>query len=170
MILDLPGNGGQTKIPTDYCANIFRVAPICPCTARPSLVPSQGSSMKGRERPCAIRRRLRSSLNVLQRSVELAARSSRSGPSRRLKLIPRERTGASRWLFRAGARIDGCTILQNRQQALGFGDFFPRIPKKLRLEATFSAFSPLVRRRRSANRLSDSLGFGFEFQLDRQPV
>jgi hypothetical protein len=58
----------------------------------------------------------------------------------------------------------------NRQQALGFGDFFPRMPKKLRLEATFSAFSTLVRRRRSANRLSDSLRFGFEFQLDRQPV
>jgi hypothetical protein len=32
------------------------------------------------------------------------------------------------------------------QQALGFGDFFPRIPKKPRLEATFSAFSTLVRR------------------------
>uniref|UniRef100_UPI001AEC1853 hypothetical protein n=1 Tax=Bradyrhizobium sp. URHD0069 TaxID=1380355 RepID=UPI001AEC1853 len=31
------------------------------------------SSMKGRERPCSIRRRLRSSQNVLQRSVELAA-------------------------------------------------------------------------------------------------
>jgi hypothetical protein len=69
----------------------------------------------------------------------VSARSSRSGPSRPLKLIPRERTGASRQLFRAGARIDGCTILQNRQQALGFGDFFPRIPKKLWREATFSA-------------------------------
>jgi hypothetical protein len=45
--------------------------------------------------------------------------------------------------------------------------FFPRIPKKLRLEATFSAFSTLVRRRRSANRRSDSLRFGFEFQSDR---
>jgi hypothetical protein len=31
--------------------------------------------MKGRERPCSIRRRLRSSLNVLQRSVELATQS-----------------------------------------------------------------------------------------------
>ena len=59
-------------------ANIFRVAPICPCTVRPSSVPSQGSSMKGRERPCSIRRRLRSSQNVLQRSVELAAQSGRS--------------------------------------------------------------------------------------------
>src|SRR5258707_5332623 len=29
--------------------------------------------MKGRERPCSIRRRLRSSQNVLQRSVELAS-------------------------------------------------------------------------------------------------
>jgi hypothetical protein len=33
--------------------------------------------MKGRERPCSIRRRLRSSQNVLQRSVELAAQSGR---------------------------------------------------------------------------------------------
>src|SRR3981189_2083303 len=71
-ILDLPGSAGQTKTPTDCCASIFRVAPICPCTARPSSVLSQGSSMKGRERPCSIRHRLRSSQNVLQRSVELA--------------------------------------------------------------------------------------------------
>ena len=78
MILDLPGSVGQTKTPTDCCARIFRVAPICPCTARPSSVPSQGSSMKGRERPCSIRRRLRSSQNVLQRSVELARQSGRS--------------------------------------------------------------------------------------------
>ena len=40
-----------------------------------SSVPSQGSSMKGRERPCSIRRRLRSSQNVLQRSVEPAAQT-----------------------------------------------------------------------------------------------
>ena len=88
MILDLPGSAGQTKIPTDCCANICRVAPICPCTVRPSSVPSQGSSMKGRERPCSIRRRLRSSLNVLQRSVELAARSGHSGVIRRNIGIP----------------------------------------------------------------------------------
>src|ERR1700716_2369912 len=75
VILDLPGSAGQTKTPTDCCASIFRVAPICPCTARPSSVLSQGSSMKGRERPCSIRHRLKSSQNVLQRSVELAARS-----------------------------------------------------------------------------------------------
>jgi hypothetical protein len=31
--------------------------------------------MKGRERPCSIRRQLRSSQNVLQRSVEPAAQS-----------------------------------------------------------------------------------------------
>ena len=72
---DLPGNAGRTKTPTDCCVSIFRVAPICPCTARPGSVPLQGSSMKGRERPCSIRRRLRSSQNVLQRSVELAAKT-----------------------------------------------------------------------------------------------
>src|SRR4030081_1020902 len=77
VILDLPGSAGQTKTPTDCCASIFRVAPICPCTARPSSVLSQGSSMKGRERPCSIRHRLRSSQNVLQRSVELAAQSGK---------------------------------------------------------------------------------------------
>src|SRR5712671_4105991 len=76
VILDLPGSAGQTKTPTDCCASIFRVAPICPCTARPSSVLSQGSSMKGRERPCSIRHRLRSSQNVLQRSVELAPKSA----------------------------------------------------------------------------------------------
>src|SRR5690349_1832681 len=48
-------------------------------TARPSSVPSHGSSMKGRERPCSIRRRLRSSQNVLQRSVELATQSEHWG-------------------------------------------------------------------------------------------
>src|SRR4029077_14651145 len=50
-------------------------APICPCIARPSLARSQGSSMKGRERPCSIRPQLRSSQNVLRRSVEPAAKS-----------------------------------------------------------------------------------------------
>ena len=75
VTLGLPGSAAQTKIPTDCCASIFRGAPICPCTARPSSVPSHDSSMKGRERPCAIRRRLRSSQNVLQRSVELAVKS-----------------------------------------------------------------------------------------------
>src|SRR3982075_788330 len=85
VILDLPGSAGQTKTPTDCCASIFRVAPICPCTARPSSVLSQGSSMKGRERPCSIRHRLRSSQNVLQRSVELAQQSGRSPKSKRPK-------------------------------------------------------------------------------------
>jgi IS30 family transposase len=39
VILGLPGSAGQTKTPTDCCASIFHVAPICPCTAtaRPSL-------------------------------------------------------------------------------------------------------------------------------------
>jgi hypothetical protein len=55
--------------------------------SQPSSVPSQDSSMKGGERPCSIRRRLRSSQNVLQRSVELAAKSGHSrrsafGPGR----------------------------------------------------------------------------------------
>lgn len=36
VTLALPGSVGQTKTPTDCCANIFRVAPICPDTARPS--------------------------------------------------------------------------------------------------------------------------------------
>jgi hypothetical protein len=49
-----PWQRGSNETPTDCCANIFRVAPICPCTARPSSVPSQGSSIKGRERPCSI--------------------------------------------------------------------------------------------------------------------
>jgi hypothetical protein len=78
VILDLLGSADQTKIPTDCCASIFRAALICPCTARPSSVLSQYSSMKGRERPCSTRRRLRSSQNVLQRSVEPAARTGRS--------------------------------------------------------------------------------------------
>src|SRR3982074_38079 len=96
VILDLPGSAGQTKTPTDCCASIFRVAPICPCTARPSSVLSQGNSREGRERPCSIRHRLRSSQNVLQRSVELAARSGRwakqrpqlSGNNRNLHVLP----------------------------------------------------------------------------------
>src|SRR3982074_945977 len=75
VILDVPGSARQTKTPTDCCASIFRAAPICPCTARPSSVLSQGSSMKGRERPCSIRNRLIRSQNVVQRSVELAAQS-----------------------------------------------------------------------------------------------
>src|SRR3984957_14314486 len=78
VTLGLPGSAAQTKTPTDCCASIFRAAPICLCTARPSSVLSQGSSMKGRESPCSIRRRLRSLQNVLQRSVELAPRSSHS--------------------------------------------------------------------------------------------
>jgi hypothetical protein len=84
VILDLPGSAAQTKTLTDCCASIFRAAPTCPCIARLSLVPSHGSSMKGRERPCSIRRRLRSSLNVLQRSVELATQSGHR--ARRLTL------------------------------------------------------------------------------------
>jgi len=44
MILAPPGSAA------DYCASISRVAPICPCTVRPSSVPSHGSSMKGREK------------------------------------------------------------------------------------------------------------------------
>jgi Integrase core domain len=51
-------------------------------TARPSSVPSQGSSMKGRERPCSIRHRLRSLQNVLQRSIELTAQSGQSAKRR----------------------------------------------------------------------------------------
>src|SRR3984893_18776102 len=53
-------------------------APICPCIARPASARSQGSSMKGRERPCSIRPQLRSSQNVLQRSVEPALFSALS--------------------------------------------------------------------------------------------
>jgi hypothetical protein len=46
--------------------------------------------MKGRERPCSIRRRLRSSRNVLQRSVELATQSGHSsGHRRRLRSCAR---------------------------------------------------------------------------------
>lgn len=75
MILNRPGSEDQMKTPTDCCASIFHAALICPCTVRPSSVPSQGGSMKDRERPCSIRRRLRSSPNVLQRSVEPATQS-----------------------------------------------------------------------------------------------
>jgi hypothetical protein len=71
-ILAVRGSAGQTKTPTDCCASIFRVASICPCIARPSSARSQGSSMKGRERPCSIRPQLRSSQDVLRRSVEPA--------------------------------------------------------------------------------------------------
>ena len=95
------GSAVQTKTPTDCCANIFRVAPICPCTVRPSSVPSQGSSMKGRERPCSIRRRLRSSQNVLQRSVELAAQSGRS-------LLTTDKNVASAYRFAIKAGIGRC--------------------------------------------------------------
>src|ERR1700746_3479804 len=69
------GSAGQAKTPIDCCASIFRAVPICPCIARPSSVRSQGNSMKGRERPCSIRPQLRSSQNVLRRSVEPASHS-----------------------------------------------------------------------------------------------
>jgi len=36
VTLGLPGSAAQTKLPTDCCANIFRVAPICPCIAKPN--------------------------------------------------------------------------------------------------------------------------------------
>src|SRR5271155_3667228 len=78
VTLAVPGSAGQTKTPTDCCASIFRAAPICPCIARPSSARSQGSSMKGRERPCSIRPQLRSSQNVLQRSVEPTANPGHS--------------------------------------------------------------------------------------------
>ena len=64
---------------------------------RLSSVPSQGSSTKGRERPCSIRRRLRSSQNVVRRPVEPAAlfghgrdgrRSPLSGVQRKPSLDP----------------------------------------------------------------------------------
>jgi len=48
--------------------------------------------MKGRERPCSIRRRLRSSQNVLQRSVELAAQPGHAAVVRRRLLLGVERT------------------------------------------------------------------------------
>src|SRR5271168_3622245 len=84
VTLAVPGSAGQTKTPTDCCASIFRAAPICPCIARPSSARSQGSSMKGRERPCSIRPQLRSSQNVLRRSVEPAAQSCHSSKGSRL--------------------------------------------------------------------------------------
>jgi hypothetical protein len=87
VTLAVPGSAGQTKTPTGCCANIFRVAPICPCIARPSSVPSRGSSTKGRERPCSTSPQLRSLQNVLQRSVEPAAII---GPSQRSVLGPSE--------------------------------------------------------------------------------
>src|SRR6476469_1765231 len=34
LILAVPGSVGQAKTPTGCCASIFRVAPICPCSAR----------------------------------------------------------------------------------------------------------------------------------------
>lgn len=72
MILGLPGSAAQTKTPTGCYVSIFRVAPICPCIAKPSSAPLQGTSTRGRERPCSIKPQLRSSPNVLQRSVEPA--------------------------------------------------------------------------------------------------
>jgi hypothetical protein len=73
-----PGSAGQTKTPTDCCANIFRVAPICPYIAKPNSARSQGSSMKGPERPCSIKPQQTSSRNVLPRPVEPAANSCHS--------------------------------------------------------------------------------------------
>lgn len=75
----------------DCCANIFRVAPICPRIARPSSVPSRGSSMKVRERPCSTSPQLRSSLNVLQRPVEPAPQSGRSYANRASKPVTDEK-------------------------------------------------------------------------------
>ena len=37
VIRAVHGSAGQTKTPTDCCASIFRVAPICPCIARAKL-------------------------------------------------------------------------------------------------------------------------------------
>jgi IS30 family transposase len=42
-LFNRPGNVDPTKTPTDCCASTFHVALICPCTVRPSSVPSQGS-------------------------------------------------------------------------------------------------------------------------------
>ena len=75
----------QTKTPTDCCANIFHAGLICPCIAKPNSARSQGSSMKGPERPCSIKPQQTSSRNVLQRPVEPAAQSGRS-PKRRRRL------------------------------------------------------------------------------------
>jgi hypothetical protein len=72
--LTVTGSADQTKIPTDCCANIFRVAPICPCIVRQPQRHCKAAQMKGREKPCSARPHLRSSQNVLQRSVELAPR------------------------------------------------------------------------------------------------
>jgi hypothetical protein len=44
--------------------------------------------MKGRERPCSIRHRLKSSQNVLQRSVELAVKSAVLRIGRSLRYTP----------------------------------------------------------------------------------
>ncbi len=60
----LRGNADQTRTPTDCCANICRVGRICPCTARPSSAPLQGSSMSDHGKHCFIRRRLRGLPNV----------------------------------------------------------------------------------------------------------
>jgi hypothetical protein len=81
VTLAVPGSVGQTKTPTDCCASIFRVAPIYHCIARPSSARLPGSSMKGRERPCSFKPQLRSSQNVLRRSVEPAEQSGRSHQS-----------------------------------------------------------------------------------------
>ena len=53
-------------------------APTCPCTARPSLVPSRGNSTNVPEGPCSSKPQRRSSLSVLQPSVEPAASSGHS--------------------------------------------------------------------------------------------
>src|SRR5665213_633975 len=92
------------KTPTDCCVSIFHAAPICLCTARPSSAPSQGSSMKGPERPCSIRRLLRSSQNVLQRSVELTAQNGHSRPA--IVLIFSADSG--------GNRAEGQTVQKGR--------------------------------------------------------
>jgi len=64
------GSGGSNENTNRLLRQYLPRAPICPCIAKPSSAPSQGSSTKGRERPCSIRPQLRSSQNVLRRSVE----------------------------------------------------------------------------------------------------
>ena len=68
----------QMRTPIDCCANTYRAPLTCPYIAKPSSMLTSGSSTNVQERPCFIRRPRKKFPNVLRRSIEPTAKSSRS--------------------------------------------------------------------------------------------